>query len=112
MRLVDAQPSPTPAPAVQMEEPRPAVESAPVTSLADIAALADANRDMTFKVMLKRYVRLVRIEPGRLDLNLTGDAPKTLLGDLTVKLKAWTGLPLVCLPASSPREPGEGRSRR
>ena len=62
-----------------------------MTSLADIAALADANRDMTFKVMLKRCVRLVRIEPGRLDVNLTGDAPKTLLGDLTVKLKAWTG---------------------
>jgi len=33
----------------------------------------------------------VRIEPGRLDVNLTGDAPKSLLGDLTVKLKAWTG---------------------
>ena len=62
-----------------------------MTSLADIAALADANRDMTFKVLLKRCVRLVRIEPGRLDVNLTGDAPKTLLGDLTVKLKAWTG---------------------
>ena len=89
MRLVEAEPSP--APAVQKEEPQPAVEAVPVTSLADIAALADANRDMTFKVMLKRCVRLVRIEPGRLDLNLTGDAPKTLLGDLTVKLKAWTG---------------------
>ena len=62
-----------------------------MTSLADIAALADANRDMAFKVLLKRCVRLVRIEPGRLDVNLIGDAPKTLLGDLTVKLKAWTG---------------------
>jgi DNA polymerase-3 subunit gamma/tau len=89
MRLVEAEQSP--APTVQKEEPQPAVEAVPVTSLADIAALADANRDMTFKVMLKRCVRLVRIEPGRLDLNLTGDAPKTLLGDLTVKLKAWTG---------------------
>ena len=62
-----------------------------MTSLADIAALADANRDMAFKVLLKRCVRLVRIEPGRLDVSLIGDAPKTLLGDLTVKLKAWTG---------------------
>ncbi len=73
------------------EEPQPVVEAVPVTSLADIAALADANRDMAFKILLKRCVRLVRIEPGRLDVSLTGDAPKTLLGDLTVKLKAWTG---------------------
>ena len=72
-------------------EPQPAVETVPVTSLADIAALADTYRDMTFKVLLKRCVRLVRIEPGRLDVSLTGDAPKSLLGDLTVKLKAWTG---------------------
>ena len=63
----------------------------PVKSLEDIAGLADANRDKLFKVSLKQYVRLVRIEPGRLDVNLTGDAPKTLLGELTTKLKAWTG---------------------
>ena len=87
--LVEAEPAA--APALPKEEPQPAVEAVPVASLADIAALADANRDMAFKVLLKRCVRLVRIEPGRLDVNLIGDAPKTLLGDLTVKLKAWTG---------------------
>jgi DNA polymerase-3 subunit gamma/tau len=63
----------------------------PVKSLDDIAALADASRDKLFKVSLKQYVRLVRIEPGRLDVSLTGDAPKTLLGDLTTRLKSWTG---------------------
>ncbi len=91
MRLVEA------APAHQIAPPQPVVESPPaadavaVNSLADIAALADGSRDMAFKVLLKRCVRLVRIEPGRLDVSLTGDAPKSLLGDLTVKLKAWTG---------------------
>jgi DNA polymerase-3 subunit gamma/tau len=89
MRLVEAEP--VQAPALPREEPQPAVEAVPVTSLADIAALADANRDMAFKVLVKRCVRLVRVEPGRLDVSLIGDAPKTLLGDLTVKLKAWTG---------------------
>ncbi len=59
-------------------------------SLEDIAALADANRDMLFKVSLKQYVRLVRIEPGRLDVSLTGDAPKTLLGDLNDEAESWT----------------------
>ena len=72
-------------------EQQPTVEAVPVTTLADIVALADQHRDMTFKVLVKRCVRLVRIEPGRLDVSLTGDAPKSLLGDLTVKLKAWTG---------------------
>ncbi|RWF14143.1 MAG: DNA polymerase III subunit gamma/tau, partial [Mesorhizobium sp.] len=55
------------------------------------AALADANRDIAFKVLLKRCVRLVRIEPGRIDVSLTDDAPKMLLNDLTSKLRAWTG---------------------
>jgi len=68
-------------------EPAPEV---PVRSLVDIAVLADVNREMAFKVLLKRCVRPVRIEPGRLEVALTPDAPKTLLNDLSTKLKAWT----------------------
>ncbi|KUM23552.1 DNA polymerase III subunit gamma/tau [Mesorhizobium loti] len=89
MRLVEAEP----VPAAFVPAPEPVVETpaVPVKSLADIAALADANRDIAFKVQLKRYVRPVRIEPGRLDVSLTDDAPKMLLNDLTAKLRAWTG---------------------
>src|SRR5947208_20569 len=89
MRLVEAQPMP----AAFSPAPEPAIETpaVPVKSLADIAALADANRDIAFKVQLKRYVRPVRIEPGRIDVSLTDDAPKMLLNDLTAKLRAWTG---------------------
>jgi DNA polymerase-3 subunit gamma/tau len=92
MRLVAAETAP-----VELPKPAPVTEVAPqppevsVKSLAELAALADSHRDMAFKVLVKRCVRLVKIEPGRLDVSLTGDAPKTLLGDLTVKLKAWTG---------------------
>ncbi|NGO52000.1 DNA polymerase III subunit gamma/tau [Allomesorhizobium camelthorni] len=91
MRLVAAEPAPAEVP-----KPEPVAEAAPppavqIKSLADLVALADTHRDMAFKVLVKRCVRLVKIEPGRLDVSLTGDAPKTLLGDLTVKLKAWTG---------------------
>jgi DNA polymerase-3 subunit gamma/tau len=87
MRLVEAQPVP------ETYVPAPVAETpvVPVKSLADIVALADANRDMAFKVLLKRCVRPVRIEPGRLDVTLTDDAPKMLLNDLTSKLRAWTG---------------------
>ncbi|RUW70529.1 MULTISPECIES: DNA polymerase III subunit gamma/tau [unclassified Mesorhizobium] len=89
MRLVEAQP----VPAAFVAAPEPVVETpaVPVKSLADIAALADANRDIAFKVLIKRCVRPVRIEPGRLDVSLTEDAPKMLLNDLTAKLRAWTG---------------------
>jgi len=87
MRLVASEPAPM-AYAPPAVEETPAV---PVRSLADIAALADANRDMALKVLVKRCVRLVKVEPGRLDVNLTDDAPKTLLGDLKSKLESWTG---------------------
>ncbi|MER9597106.1 DNA polymerase III subunit gamma/tau [Mesorhizobium sp. M0244] len=89
MRLVEAELTPTAFVAV----PKPVDEAppVPVKSLADIVALADAQRDMAFKVLVKRCVRLVRIEPGRIDVSLTDDAPKMLLNDLTAKLRAWTG---------------------
>ncbi|RWL48766.1 MAG: DNA polymerase III subunit gamma/tau, partial [Mesorhizobium sp.] len=89
MRLVEAQP----VPEAYVPQSAPVTEApvVPVKSLADIVALADANRDIAFKVLLKRCVRPVRIEPGRLDVTLTDDAPKMLLNDLTSKLRAWTG---------------------
>ena len=89
MRLVETEPMP----AAFVAPPEPVVETPPVAlkSLADIAALADTQRDIAFKVLVKRCMRLVRIEPGRIDLSLTDDAPKMLLNDLTTKLRAWTG---------------------
>lgn len=89
MRLVEA----TPAPAAFVAPPAPLSEPqhVPVRSLADIVALADAQRDIAFKVLVKRCIRPVRFEPGRIDVSLTEDAPKLLLNDLTTKLRAWTG---------------------
>jgi DNA polymerase-3 subunit gamma/tau len=91
MRLVEAPPAAAPAGFVVPPQPVEEAPLVPLNSLEDIAALADSHRDKLFKVSLKQYVRLVRIEPGRLDVSLTGDAPKTLLGDLTTRLKSWTG---------------------
>ncbi|PSM16644.1 DNA polymerase III subunit gamma/tau [Nitratireductor sp. StC3] len=86
----------TPEAAIQPHQshPAPAETAQPeprIASLADIAALADSNRDLAFKVLVKRCVRPVRIEPGRLEVSLTDDAPKTLLGDITSRLQQWTG---------------------
>ena len=90
MRLVEPAPQAGP---VAPPQPQPVEEapSVPVRSLEDIAALADAHRDIAFKVGLKTYVRLVAIEPGRIEVSLTEDAPKVLLNDMTTRLKAWTG---------------------
>ena len=89
MRLVETQPAP--APALQPAEPVAETPTVPLLSLADIAALADTHRDMAFKVLLKRCVRPVRIENGRIDISLTADAPKTLISDLNANLQKWTG---------------------
>ncbi len=90
-RLVEreAPPEGVTSPVVPEIRAEPA-DTVPVRSLSDIAGLADANRDMTFKVLLRRCVRLVRIEPGHLQIALTADAPKTLPTDLSNKLKGWT----------------------
>ncbi|MFC5584913.1 DNA polymerase III subunit gamma/tau [Nitratireductor kimnyeongensis] len=90
MRLVQPEPSSAPMQQAVVTEVA-APDAVPLKSLEDIAKLADAKRDMAFKVLLKRCVRLVSIEPGRLDISLTEDAPKTVMGDLTNRLKEWTG---------------------
>ncbi|WP_164924560.1 DNA polymerase III subunit gamma/tau [Sinorhizobium fredii] len=76
----------------------------PVNSVGDIADLCAKNRDIKLKTLVRGFLRLVHIEPGRLDVNLSDDAPKTLLNELAVKLKEWTGIHWV---VSYSREPGE-----
>ena len=64
----------------------------PVKSLADIVDLCAANRDVKLKALTRNFIRLVRLEPGRLDVGLSDGAPATLLNELAVKLKEWTGI--------------------
>ncbi|NKJ09356.1 DNA polymerase III subunit gamma/tau [Rhizobium sp. SG741] len=71
------------------EAPKPLV---PINSMADIAELAGQKRDPKLKVLVRTFVRPVRLEPGRLDVSLTSGAPGTLLNELAVKLKEWTGI--------------------
>ena len=91
MRLVKTEPEHIPAVA-PAPEPEPDVPAGPrIASLADIIALADANRDMALKVQIKQYLRPVRFEPGRVEISLTEDAPRLLVNDLSTRLHAWTG---------------------
>ncbi|MCX8995616.1 DNA polymerase III subunit gamma/tau [Rhizobiaceae bacterium BDR2-2] len=69
-------------------QPEPKVH---IRSLEDIASLCSENHDPVLRAKLRNFVRLVHLEPGRLEIGLTPDAPKTIVNDLTTKLREWTG---------------------
>lgn len=57
----------------------------------DIIALAEQHRDVVLKMDLENKVRPLRLEPGRLEIGLTSDAPKDFANKLSRQLKDWTG---------------------
>ena len=62
-----------------------------LTRFEDLIALAAEKRDLTIKAALERDVRLVRFEDEQLEISVLPSAAKTLVGDLSRKLAAWTG---------------------
>lgn len=65
--------------------------------LVDIRSLADmvdlcTGKDAVLKAKIRNFLKLVRIEPGRLDVALAEGAPGTLLNELSAKLREWTGI--------------------
>ncbi len=102
MRLVSSEPEPARHEAPPQPEPEPA-PTALVYTMQDLSDLADKNRDPLMKVNIRKCVRPVSIEPGKLAVSLTEDAPRTLLGDLSRKLMDWTGARWI---VSLSREPG------
>src|SRR5690606_38483557 len=57
----------------------------------DVVALVRERRDIALVHALERTVRLVRFEPGRLEIAPLAAAPAGLAGDLGRKLTEWTG---------------------
>ena len=60
-------------------------------TLADIIALTREKRDAKLREEIEKYVRLVRLEPGRIEFNPAPGAPRDLAGRLAGRLKEWTG---------------------
>lgn len=82
--------SPTPpVPQVTPEETS-SPDSMAISGLEDIAALAAKNRDITLKFAVERQIRLVGIQPGRLDIAIDKGAAADLAGTLGRKLSDWT----------------------
>lgn len=90
MRLVVSEPEPMHPPNVDTA-PVQADPIVSVQSLADLEDLADKNREPMLRANIRKYLRLVRIEDGRLEVNLAEDVSKNFIGELTGKLKNWTG---------------------
>ena len=90
-------------------------EPAPIACLADIVALAAAERDLPLKLALEEKVRLVRLEPGRLEIDIEEGAPADLANRLSNRLKAWTGVRWMVVVASGrggPTLAEEARAKR
>jgi DNA polymerase-3 subunit gamma/tau len=89
--------SAAPAAAVSRAKPapEPTLSAAPeilLRSLEDIAALAQAKGSPVLKVHIENDMHLVHIEPGKIEFRPGIRAPRTLAGDLSQKLKDWTGV--------------------
>ncbi len=92
-----AQSEPATAPTatiINIEPPLRAAPAAKETTLAsfeDVTRLAGRLRDAKLRTELESYVHIVRFEEGHIEMRLGPDAPDTLPGRLTRRLKEWTG---------------------
>ncbi|MBZ0216093.1 MAG: hypothetical protein K8F25_06045 [Fimbriimonadaceae bacterium] len=57
----------------------------------DVVRLAGEHRDISFKIALEQHIRPVSFEPGKIEIDLTGNAPKNIANDLSRRLLEWTG---------------------
>ncbi len=69
----------------------PVPDGPAIDRLEDIVALAEERRDRLMATQIERYVRLVTLQPGRLELNLDAGAPADFLQTLSRRLQDWTG---------------------
>ena len=91
---VSAAPQGGPAAGLQ-RAPEPTLSAVPQTmlrSLDEIAALAHAKGASVLKVHIENDIHLVHLEPGKIEFRPSDRAPRTLAGDLSQKLKDWTGI--------------------
>jgi len=75
-------------------DPEPATMAAPasrVETFADLVALAAEKRELKLKHALEHEVRIIRFEPGTIELSLTPEAGPGLVGLLSAQLEKWTG---------------------
>jgi len=75
------------------------------SSFAEIVALFEAKREAVLHARLARDVRPVRVEPGVLEIEATGDVDSALAGSIGKLLVEWTGQPWAVTLSDAPGEP-------
>jgi DNA polymerase-3 subunit gamma/tau len=65
------------------------VQGPTLRTLDDIVALAEPRSQL--RTQLEHNVRLIRLEPGAIEFSLVGNLPSSFAGDLSQKLRQWTG---------------------
>ena len=83
-------PAPDIAPETAPVSPEPPA-TIQLNTLADIAALAEEKGEMLLAALIRNHVRLVALQPGLLEIALSGKPPEKFLGDLAQHLRHWTG---------------------
>ncbi|WP_337184268.1 DNA polymerase III subunit gamma/tau [Shinella sp.] len=63
-----------------------------VRSLEDIVELCTRNRAQVLKAQVRQFVRLVKIEPGRLEIRIYPDGPASIVNELKARLEEWTSI--------------------
>ena len=68
-----------------------AVQYEQIHTFDDLLAVAEKRRDIRFKLDLRNHIRLVSFARGKIEINITGNAPRNLVNDISSKLQTWTG---------------------
>ena len=92
-------------PVARQAEPAADAPAVTLARFEDLIALAAEKRDLTTRTALERDVRLVRFEPGRLEIALEPNASRALAGDLSRKIGEWTGRRWMVVVSTEPGQP-------
>jgi DNA polymerase III subunit gamma/tau len=71
--------------------PPPAGETSNIATLAQLLDIVTEKRDLKLKSEIERFMRPIRVSPGKVELALEPGAPPGLPGEFSRKLEAWTG---------------------
>jgi len=100
--------------AVARAMPAAAPQQAPtLQSFDDVVRLIDAKRDITLKLDIDRYLKLVSFRPGAIEFEPAHGCPSNLAQRLSARLKDWTGQPwLVAAQGTGGAETAWEREKR
>jgi DNA polymerase-3 subunit gamma/tau len=77
-----------------VSQPAPVAAEAPVLrSFDDVVALIDKRRDISLRMDVQKYVRLISFRTGAISFEPAPGAPTNLSQRLSARLKEWTGQP-------------------